>query len=224
MISILIVDDHAVVRAGLRAVLSGAPGYDVIGEAADANEGIALAGRERPDVVLLDITMPGGSGLEAVPRLLAAAPATRILMLSVHDKLEYVLEAVRAGAHGYLRKDTTPQELRQAVRAVHEGNAWFSPEVARHLATALRGDAAAAAPAVRESQAGPALVAQLTAREREILQGVAAGRTNKEMGAELGISVRTVEAHRDSIAKKTGVRSIAALTRLAIEAGIVRNP
>src|SRR5690606_31508076 len=142
------------------------------------------------------ISMPGGSGLHVVADLLERRPALRILMLSVHDDVEYVLESVRAGAHGYLRKDSSPAELRDAVRAIHRGDSYFAPQVARQLAEALRaGPPPAAAPA--PDRAPPIDV--LTGRERQILLHVAEGMTNKEIGAKLGISTRTVEAHRDSL-------------------------
>lgn len=212
-IRVMIVDDHDVVREGLRHVLNPASGFEVVAESASATDAVARAARVSPDVILLDITMPGGSGLDAVPRLREAAPSSRILMLSVHDDSGYVLASVRAGAHGYLRKDSAPAELREAVRHVHAGNAFFSPPVARQLAAAIR-DGAEAAPPARA-------VEQLTAREREVLAGIARGLANKEIASELGISTRTVEAHRDSIAKKLGIRSAAALTRLALDAGLV---
>lgn len=213
VIRVMIVDDHDVVREGLRHVLGGAAGFQVVAEAATAAVAVVRAGELRPDVILLDITMPGGSGLDAVPQLREASPSSRILMLSVHDDSGYVLASVRAGAHGYLRKDSSPAELREAVRHVHAGDAFFSPPVARQLAEAIREGAEPAPP-------GRA-VEQLTAREREVLAGVARGLANKEIASELGISVRTVEAHRDSIAKKLGVRSAAALTRLALDAGLI---
>jgi DNA-binding NarL/FixJ family response regulator len=134
----------------------------------------------------------------------------------VHDEADYVLEAVRQGAHGYVRKDSSPAELRAAVRAVHEGNAYFTPSVARHLTAALR-DEAAPPPAPDHSAA----LESLTAREREVLALVAAGQTNKQVAAALGISPRTVEAHRESLMRKVGIRTVAGLTRLAIEAGLV---
>lgn len=216
-IRILIVDDHAVVRAGVRAVFANSAPFVIVGEAASIAEAVAAVSALRPDVVLQDITLPDGSGLDVVPRLLEVSPASRILMLSVHDGPEYVLRAVRAGAHGYLRKDASPAVLRQAVEAVHAGGAFFGAEVAGHLATAVRGGRLT--PDVHSETATAelrALVGRLTPREREVLTLVAAGRTSKEIAATLGISVRTAEAHRDSIAKKTGVRSIAGLTRLVL--------
>jgi DNA-binding NarL/FixJ family response regulator len=159
---------------------------------------------------------------------------TRVLMLSVHGDTEYVLRSVRAGAHGYLRKDTTPATLRDAVRAVHRGGEFFSPDVAVHLTSAIR-DAATGPgasrstgededppiPALRDAPVSPRALDQLTGRERDVLTRVARGLLNKEIAAELGISVRTVESHRESLTKKLGVRSVAGLTRLAIERGLV---
>ena len=214
-VRVMVVDDHSVVREGLRSVLAATPGYEVVGEAGDAAEALRLAALLRPDVILLDISMPGTSGLHVVERLRHEVPEARILMLSVHDRTEYVLESVRAGAHGYLRKDTTPAELRQALQAVVEGHNYFSPQVARHLTAAIRGESAPAG-------AGPALEL-LTARERQVLALVAQGLTNKEAAAKLGISTRTVEAHRDSLMRKLGIRTVAGLTKLALEAGLIEG-
>jgi DNA-binding NarL/FixJ family response regulator len=218
-IRLVIVDDHAVVRAGVRAVFAASAPFEIVGEAGSIAEALTAVEAKRPDVVLLDITLPDGSGLDVVARLIEVSPASRVLMLSVHDGPEYVLRAVRAGAHGYLRKDASPAVLRQAVESVHAGGAFFGAEVAGHLATALR-DGASAAPASAPSAAPEALalLGRLSPREREVLSLVAAGRTSKEIAVLLGISVRTAEAHRDSIAKKTGVRSVAGLTRLALAA------
>jgi DNA-binding NarL/FixJ family response regulator len=225
-VRVLIVDDHSVVREGIRTVLAGDPRLAVVGEAGDATAAVAQAELARPDVVLLDITMPGTSGLDAVPRLLAVSPRSRILMLSVHDNTEYVLQAVRAGAHGYLRKDTSPAELRLAVHAVHKGDAFFSPTAARHLTQALRGETEAAAPATgpgTDAEARRAIEA-LTGREREVLVFIARGALNKEIAAALGISVRTVEAHRDNLMRKLGIRTVAGLTKLVLESGLDQAP
>jgi two-component system nitrate/nitrite response regulator NarL len=194
-----------VVREGIRHVLAGTEEFDVVGEAAGGREALALARSLKPDVVLLDISMPGDSGLDIVGSLRTAVPSARVLMLSVYDQTEYVVQSVRAGAHGYLRKDTTPADLREAIRAVHRGDAFFSPVAARHLTAALREEAA-------EPPRDP-----LTGREREVLQGVVRGQTNKEIAGELGISVRTVEAHRDSMMRKLRIHTVAGLTRYAIE-------
>jgi DNA-binding NarL/FixJ family response regulator len=214
-IRVLIVDDHAVVREGIRNVLASDAGIVVVGGAGDSDEAVVRAAAERPDVILLDITMPGQPGFDAVPRLLAASPASRILMLTVHDDNEYVLRSVRAGAHGYLRKDTTPAELRSAVRAVHGGGGFFSPTAAKHLTDALRGEALPP-----DAEAARRTIEALTVREREVLALVAAGLSNKETATRLGISVRTVEAHRDNLSRKLGIRTAAGLTRLAVAAGL----
>lgn len=215
-IHVLVVDDHSVVREGIRHVLGEGGAFEVVGEASSAAEAVAQAAKLRPHVVVLDISLPGETGLHAVGEILERAPGTRVLMLSVHDDVEYVLESVRAGAHGYLRKDSTPAELRAAIQAVHAGDAYFSPQVTRRLAKALR-DGGARGPEARP----PRAVDVLTAREREILAHIAEGRTNREIGAQLGISTRTVEAHRDSLMRKLGIRTVAGLTRLALEQGLI---
>jgi len=153
---------------------------------------------------------PGGGGLEVVRALRARVPEARVLILSVHDDREYVLESVRAGAHGYLRKDSSPAEIRQAIQAVSTGDSFFSPPVARHLAAAVQGEAAAMPPGLDV----------LTSRERDVLVRVVRGRTNRETAAELGISVRTVETHRDSLMRKLGIHTVAELTRFALEHGL----
>ncbi|HTR21738.1 MAG TPA: response regulator transcription factor [Gemmatimonadales bacterium] len=215
-IRVLIADDHTVVRQGIRHVLEGDPVFSVVGEAGTGAEALALALRERPDVVLLDLTMPDGTGIHVLQRLREQLPDIRVLVLSVHDEREYVIESVRAGAHGYLRKDSTPAEIRQGVRAVQAGNSYFSPVVARHLTAALRGGGEGGADS---ADAGAA--ADLTAREREVLVRVARGRTNKETAAELGISVRTVETHRDNLMKKLKIHTVAGLTKFALEQGLI---
>lgn len=210
-IRIVVVDDHAIVREGVRTVLEGAPGFEIVGEGASVNEAIARAAELAPDVLVLDITMPDGSGLQAIPEVIERSPATRVLVLSVHDNLEYVLEAVRLGAHGYLRKDSAPAELRAAVQAVHSGELFMTPEIRRRMATAL-------------TDPSPPLVEPspqvLTPREREVLIAVAQGMPNKEIAARLGISRRTVEAHRDSLSRKLGIRTVAGLTRYCLKHGL----
>ncbi len=219
-IRVLLVDDHGIVREGLRQVLAADADFDVVGEASNGAQALAIAAREQPDVVLLDITMPGDSGLVVAQKLRQEVPKSRVLILSVHDDAEYVLESVRAGAHGYLRKDTTPADLRAAVRAVHSGDAWFSPAVAKRLTEVLRSETSMPAP---QPAPTPASLDVLTNREREVLALVARGLLNKEIGGQLGISVRTVEAHRDSLVRKLGIRSAAGLTRFAMEQGLLKD-
>jgi DNA-binding NarL/FixJ family response regulator len=212
-IRVLIVDDHAIVRQGIRQVLEAEPGFTVIGEAGDAEQAVAQAEAGVPDIVVLDVSLPGQSGLEVARRLKRLLPTTMILMLSVYDNTEYVLEAVRAGADGYLLKDSSPADLRDAIRRVSRGESVFSPATTRQLNVALRQEAERTALAQRRES--------LTARELDVLRHIVAGRTNKETASELGISHRTVETHRENILKKLGVRSVAELTRFALETGIL---
>jgi DNA-binding NarL/FixJ family response regulator len=210
-IRVLVADDHTIVRTGIRHVLEGEPGFDVVGEASSGPEAFALAAELKPDVVVLDISMPAESGLQVAARLSTVTSPPRVLILSMHDNPEYVLESVRAGAHGYLLKDTAATELRSAIRAVCQGESYFSPPIASRLSAAVRG----------EHESRTSMLGQLTGREREVLERVARGRTNKEIGAELGISYRTVETHRESLMKKLQIRTVAELTRFALGAGVV---
>lgn len=212
-IRVLVVDDHAIVRQGIRQVLEAEAGFMVIGEAGNADEAIAQAEAGVPDVVVLDVSLPGESGLEVARRLKRLLPTTMILMLSVYDNTEYVLEAVRAGADGYVLKDSSPAELRDAIRRVASGESAFSAATTRQLNVALRQEAERSAQAQRRER--------LTTRELDVLRRIVAGRTNKETATELGISHRTVETHRENILKKLGVRSVAELTRFALETGIL---
>lgn len=212
-IRVVVADDHAIVREGIRTVLEQADDIEVVAEANDGTEALEATTAHRPDVLLLDISMPGLSGLEVAARLRTAGPSTRVLILSVYDDADYVLEAVRAGAHGYLRKDSPPSELRAAIRAVHAGGEFFSAPVAGRLSAALRGEV--------ERNADRARLEQLTERERDVLSLIAAGRTNKEAAAALGISHRTVETHREHLMKKLGARSVAELIRFALKSGII---
>lgn len=211
-IRVLVADDHAIVRTGIRHVLESEPGFAVVGEAATGAEALALAASLRPDVAVLDLSLPGDSGLRVAAELRRIAPETHVLILSMHDNTEYVMESLRAGVHGYLLKDAAATELRGAIRAVRRGESFFSPAIAGRLGAVLRGDP--------EAQPVTGL-AQLSARERQVLIGVAQGRTNREIGLELGISHRTVETHRESLMRKLGVRTVAGLTRLALEAGLI---
>jgi two-component system, NarL family, nitrate/nitrite response regulator NarL len=214
-IRVLIADDHAVVREGIRHVLSSDIGFEVIGEAANGAEAVVLAESLRPDVVVLDLSMPELSGLEAAAQIRERVPDACILVLSIHDHEEYVLQSVRAGAQGYLRKDSSPAELRGAIRALYDGGSFFSAPVARTLSSALRNER------VETEQRGR--IADLTAREREVLVQIARGGTNKEIASRFGISVRTVESHREALMRKLGLRGVASLTKFAIDAGLLES-
>lgn len=212
-IKVLVADDHMIVRTGIRHLLESEPGFEVVGEAGNAAEAVALAAELHPDVLVLDISMPEESGLEVAARLRSRPGGPRVLILSMHNNAEYVVESVRAGAHGYLLKDTAATELRNAIRAVCRGESYFSPPVASRLSAALRGE-------YEPQHAG---LDQLTGREREVLLGVVRGRTNKEIAAELGISHRTVETHRESLMRKLQIRTVAELTRFALGAGMMES-
>jgi DNA-binding NarL/FixJ family response regulator len=213
-IRILVADDHAVVREGIRHVLATQHGFNIAGEAASGADAVRLAGECDPDVVVLDVSMPGGTGLEVIGEVRRVAPDARVLILSVHDEAEYVLQAVRAGAHGYLRKDSSPAELRDAVRAVDRGESVFSAAMTARLTDALRVESGRLA---RESR-----LALLTGRERDVLEGIATGETNKEIAARYGISPRTVETHRESLMRKLEIHNVAGLTRFAVEEGLIQ--
>ncbi len=212
-IRIMLVDDHALVREGVRHVLTATPGFEVVAEAGDATAALDLIPTALPDLVVLDLSMPGGGGLELATRLRGLLPEVRILILSVHDHPEYVLGAVRAGAQGYLRKDTSPAELREAIRAVARGESYFSPNIARHLTAAVRGETEPGTAAER--------LVRLAPREREVLGGIAAGETSREIAARLGLSPRTVETYRENLMRKLEIRTVAGLTRFALDAGVV---
>ncbi|MEP6573427.1 MAG: response regulator transcription factor [Gemmatimonadota bacterium] len=216
VIRVLLADDHAFMREGIRSVLAGEAGFEVVAEASNGEEAVRLAEREKPDVVVLDISMPGANGLVTTATLRDRLPGTRILILSVHDHPEYVLESVRAGAHGYLRKDAAPTELREAIRTVFRGDSFFGPGVATQLSAALQEESA------RKERTGR--LELLTGRERDVLGGIAAGGTNKEIAARLGLSPRTVESYRESLMRKLEIRTVAGLTLFAVEAGIVLPP
>jgi DNA-binding NarL/FixJ family response regulator len=211
---VILADDHALVREGVRHVLESSPGIEVVGEADDGVKALALAASLTPDVVVLDLSMPGLTGLEVLARLRVEVPTVRTLVLSIHEDEEYVLQSVRAGALGYLRKDSTPAELREAVRALGDGGSYFSAPVAKTLSDALRQEHAATE---RDDR-----LAKLTARERDVLVEIAGGATNKQLAARLGISVRTVESHREAVMRKLGLRGVASLTRFALDAGLLR--
>ena len=200
LVTVLVADDHAVVRAGIRHILESMDGVSVIGEANDGPSALQRARDLHPNLVILDVSMRGGSGLSVLSDLRRDVDGVRILMLSMHDDAEYIAESVRAGTNGYLLKDSAATDLRAAVRAVMDGQTFFSPDLSGTRDSAIT------------QQESP-----ITKRERQVLVRVAAGGTNKEIAADLGISHRTVETHRESIARKLGISSVAGLTRYVIE-------
>ncbi len=212
-IRVLLVDDHAVVREGLRTFLELQDALEVVGEAADGEEGVRKAERLRPDVVLMDLVMPRMDGVGAMRELRRRLPATRVIVLTSFADDERLLPAIRAGAAGYLLKDVEPRELARAVRAAHAGAALLDPAVAARLVEAV------AAPADPEPAAEPELADRLTSREREVLDLLARGVPNKRIARELGISEKTVKTHVGHILAKLGVTDRTQAALLAVEAG-----
>ena len=206
---VVIADDHSVVRQGIRGVLEEINGLDVVGEVGDGVEALAMVIDLSPDVVVLDVNMPAMSGLEVTMALREEGSPVRVLILSMHDDPEYVLQAVRAGADGYVLKDVSPAELRDAVIAVHEGRDHFTARVTQQLSVGLRRE-------IEEEQLR-ARLGSLTQREREVLLLVAQGLTNREAGGQLEISPRTVETHRERVMDKLRIRTVAGLTRFVVE-------
>lgn len=209
-IRIVLADDHALVRAGMRSLLGSMEGVDVIGEAASAEDALALAVRERPDVVLMDIAMKGMTGLEAAARIRDSCPGVRVVILSMHSGEEYVLQALRAGAAGYLLKDAATGELELALRSVMRGESWFSPAVSRQVVEGYI-----------QRVGGEPAADVLTARQREVLRLVAGGKSTKEIAFALNLSVKTVETHRAQIMERLGIRDVAGLVRYALRTGLV---
>jgi two-component system response regulator NreC len=207
-IRILLADDHRMVRQGFRLILESQDDMEVVGEAGNGREAVEQATALQPDVVVMDVTMPELNGIEATRRLRDLAPRTHVLALSVHRDGVYVREIVRAGAEGYILKESADTELLAAVRAVSEGNSYLSPEVAGAVLKDYRRQAV-----------NP--MDQLSPREREILQLVAEGMTNKDIAGRLSLSVYTVDGHRTRIMEKLGLHSVGELIRFAVRNGIV---
>ncbi|GHE64911.1 DNA-binding response regulator [Streptomyces spiralis] len=220
MIRVLVVDDQFLVRSGLVALLRAAPGMEVVGEAADGAESVTLAAKTRPDVILMDIRMPGMTGIEATRRILAEAadPAPRVLILTTFDLDEYVYGALRAGAAGFLLKDAGPERLLAAVTAVHGGDSLFAPVVTRRLVEAFTQRADTPMPPAK----APAGLRALTNRELEVLRLVARGLTNAETADRLFISEATVKTHLNRAMAKLSLASRAQAVVVAYESGLVR--
>lgn len=211
LLRVMLADDHTLVRAGLHKLLDTLADVEVVGEAGDGQTLLELAAQRRPDVVLMDIAMPGLNGLEATARLLQDNPAVRVMILSMHQSEEYVRRALRLGAAAYLLKDAAPLELELALGAVMRGETYLSPAVSKGVVSdyvqRLRGD----------DQAGD----QLSPRQREVLQRIAEGLSTKEIARQLDLSVKTVETHRTSLMKQLDVHEVTGLVRYAIKMGLV---
>ena len=214
-ITVFLVDDQNMLRAAFRSLLSQDERFEVLGDSGDAREAIDLIGELRPDVVLLDITMPGLSGIDAIQPIRKAHPKVRVLMLTHHEGESFVEQAIQCGADGYLSKDSEQGELTIAIEAVHRGQPYISPKVAGGLVSkARRPEAARPAPASR--------IGSLTTREREVLQLLALGKANKEVARDLNISVGTAKKHRENLQRKLDCNSAAELARLAIREGLLQ--
>jgi RNA polymerase sigma factor (sigma-70 family) len=212
-IRVLLADDHTLVRAGIRGLVAALPDVEVVGETGDGQEALRLAETLRPDIVLLDIGMPGLNGLEVAARLAKFDPTIRAVILSMHTSEEYVLQALRAGAAAYLLKGSAVAELEVAIRAVARGETYLSPAVSKRVVDEY---------VARIGNATDPLAA-LTPRQREILQLVAEGQTNKEIAQRLGLSHRTVEVHRNQLMKRLAVHDVAGLVRFAVRVGLVER-
>lgn len=213
-ISIVLIDDQAIVRAALKMLLESTERFQVVGDSSDAREGIALVAELKPDIVILDIAMRGLSGLDAVAPIKQASPRTRVLMASQHEGMNFVQQALDAGAAGYLSKDSEPAELSLAIESILSGDSYLSPKV-----TAGSGVGANCGDVVSHGQSS--VIAGLTPREREVFQLLAIGKANKEVASVLELSLGTVKKHRENLQRKLGCHSAAGLARLAIREGLL---
>jgi len=211
-ITVLLVDDHTVVREGLRALLATEPDIEVVGEAPDGRRALTMAKQSTPDVVVMDVAMPLLNGMDATRQIIRNCRGTAVLVLSSYTDEECVSQLLKAGAAGYLTKQSAATELPKAIREVRRGNRFFSPAIARQLQEQER--------AKREEYGEKT---ELTAREAEVLQLVATGFSNRESANELGISIKTIEKHRQQVMNKLKIHETAGLTRYAISKGIVEN-
>jgi len=209
-IKILVADDHPVVRKGLQMCLAKQERLKILGEAVDGEDAVQKTKELKPDVLLLDISMPKMNGLDVTAMLRKEVPDTRILILSVHSNKEYVFRVIQAGAHGYVSKEASPEELFQAIEAVYAGETYFSAEIAQVALNQLVTSGGKKEP-----------FSQLTAREREVLVLIAEGKSNKEIASALNVGVRTIETHRERIMRRLNIHSVAGLTKFAIANGMV---
>ncbi len=212
-VRVLIADDHAVLRAGLRMLIGAQPDMEVVGEAADGDAAVRKALETRPDVALMDITMPGSGGIKAIERIREECPKTRVLVLTMHDVPAYLRSALAAGASGYVVKSAADSELLSAIRSVHRGRTVLDPALAATVVQSALGKRA-----VGSQAGGP--VNPLSPREREVLDLVAQGYTNQQAADRLGLSIKTVETYRTRLVEKLGLRSRADLVRYALDSGL----
>jgi DNA-binding NarL/FixJ family response regulator len=210
-VRIVLADDHALVRAGVHGLLESVPSIDVVGEATDGRSALEMVERLRPDVILMDFTMPNLNGLDATRRVIKECPSVRVIMLSMHDDIGHVWQALEAGAAGYLAKDSSREELVLAIQAVARGGSYLSPVVSQRVLQDY----------VRNGGTGHDEAVQLTPRQREVVQLMAEGHTNVEIAATLGLSVKTVETHRAALMDRLDVHNLAGVVRYAVRSGLV---
>ena len=208
---LLLADDHTLFREGVRSLLSGIPDVEIVAESGDGREALALIERHRPDVALIDITMPGLNGLEVAGRASRVSPRTRVLILSMHAAEGYVAQALRAGIAGYLLKDAAAVELASALRAIARGETYLSPSISKQVVDGFLGRI--------QPEADP--LSSLTARQREILQLIAEGKSTKEIAAALAVGIKTVETHRAKLMERLDIHDVAGLVRFAIRSGMI---
>lgn len=213
-ITVLLVDDHTVVRQGLRSLLASETDIEVVGEAETGRAAVQMAKKFLPDVIVMDIAMPVLNGLEATRQIVHEIPSARVIILSSYSDDEYVEQLTDGGAIGYLLKQTAANDLIKAIREAKQGNAYFSPSISRRMLENYRRAFMSGQP-VRKT------VESLTSREREVLQLIAEGNTNKQIAAELCISIKTVEKHRQQVMNRLNIHDIAGLTRYAMARGII---
>lgn len=218
--TVILADDHQLVRAGLRSLIEEFDDYHVVAEADDGEQAVVMAGQWQPDILVLDITMPRLNGLQALPRVRQASPATRVLVVSMYDSADFVMQALRAGASGYLLKDAAAAELNLALESVWNGRFYLSPAVS----STVVGQALARETGVAGAIGTPVPVAEalpLTPRQREILTMLASGRSMKEIAYDLGLSVKTVETHRAQIMDRLAIHDVPRLVLYAVRHGLV---
>jgi two-component system response regulator NreC len=213
-IRLLLVDDHPIVLEGIRSHLSAQPEFEVVGDGKNGQEALHKARLLQPDIILLDISMPGMTGLETIIRLRKSAPQLWILVVTMHCSKEYISQIIAAGVRGYILKDSSPSELVQAIKLIAEGQVYFSPRVSKVMLDELvKG---------RQNSLAPDELSTLTDRERDVLIQIADGFSNKQIASRLDVGVRTIETHREHIMRKLDIHSIAGLTRYAIAKGLVK--
>ena len=215
-VTVLIAEDHTVVRQGLRLLIEGEGDIEVVGEAKTGREAIRMTGELRPEIVVMDVAMPLLNGIEATRQILKAFPSTKVLILSAHSDAEYVERAVKEGARGYVVKQASSEVVVKAIRELHQGKTFFTASIARHLNEDYQ--KAPEGIGLRKKHS-----TQLTLREVELLQMLSEGHGNRLMASELGISIKTVEKHRQHLMEKLHIHDIAGLTRFAIAAGIIES-